>query len=509
MRNLFLLAAATVVASIAPFAPLAAVAPATAQTLDLDGAIALALESSYAARVQKLTLLQAEQEVRAARGRFKTYLDLDLKAPDYSESVSPVNEPGQLPVYSTYGASEWRAGLTLTQPLPTNGRFALTGAVVHRTNSVYSTDGATEARSRTMLNDYRLDFVQPLFGTNSLRLSLERARLNLDESRRHYTAAQLDIVYDVTAEFYGFLRSERQLDIARAEVVQQEEAFQLASRKFSAGLIPEVEALQMEVDLAQSRSSLLAAEGSRATAADRFKLRLGLPLAADLAVVAADTPRFYDVDAELARRHALAHRAEISDAAADRRRAEITVAETDARSAITGEVRAFYDLTGVASSADYLEPSELWDRSWDDLERRPGNRGAAFSLSVPLWDSGVNRAEVAAARAALARSDLDRDEQERRVVQSVNAALTDLTASRGRLEALGRTVELAGKSLDISRQRFANGDITSQELALDRDRLTQARMAWLDAFIGYQLAGAELRRQTLYDFEAGRTLVAE
>ena len=70
-------------------------------------------------------------------------------------------------------------------------------------------------------------------------------------------------------------------------------------------------------------------------------------------------------------------------------------------------------------------------------------------------------------------------------------------------------MELAGKSIEISVQRFANGDITSQELALDRDRLTQARMAYLDAFISYQLAGADLRRQTLYDFEAGRTMIDE
>ena len=200
-----------------------------------------------------------------------------------------------------------------------------------------------------MLNSYRLDFVQPLFVPNALRLSLERARLNLDESRRRFTAAQLDIVYDVTAEFFGFLRAERRLEIARSEVAQQEEAFQLASRKFTAGLIPEVEALQMEVDLAQSRNDLLAAEGARATAADRFKLRLGLPLDQDIAVEAEATPAFYEVDADRAREHALAHRAEIRNTEADLRRAEITVAETDARSALKGEIRAYYDLTGVGT----------------------------------------------------------------------------------------------------------------------------------------------------------------
>lgn len=499
MMRTLLLAAAILAAPLA----------AAAQTLTLDEAISLALESSYAARVQRLVLLQAEQDVAAARGRFKTRLALELDAPDYSESVAAVNEPGQLPVYSTYGSSQWRAGLTLTQPLPTSGSLGLTGDVRHRTNTVFAETDGVAARSRTMLNSYRLDFVQPLFVPNALRLSLERARLNLDESRRRFTAAQLDIVYDVTAEFFGFLRAERRLEIARSEVAQQEEAFQLASRKFTAGLIPEVEALQMEVDLAQSRNSLLAAEGARATAADRFKLRLGLPLDQDIAVGAEATPVFYEVDADLAREHALAHRAEIRDTEADLRRAEITVAETDARSALKGEIRAYYDLTGVGTSDRYLDPAELWDLSWRDLNRRPGNRGVTFTLSVPLWDSGVNGAEVAAARAALERSDLERDQQTRQVVLEVNAALTALKESRGRLEVLGRSAELAARSLEISVQRFDNGDITSQELALDRDRLTQARMAYLEAFIAWQLAGADLKRQTLFDFAKGVDLVAE
>ncbi|NTV03412.1 TolC family protein, partial [bacterium] len=91
----------------------------------------------------------------------------------------------------------------------------------------------------------------------------------------------------------------------------------------------------------------------------------------------------------------------------------------------------------------------------------------------------------------------------------VNAALSNLAESRARLDVLARSVEVATRGLDISRQRFDNGDITSQELALDRSRLTQASLAYLDAFIQYQLAGADLRRQTLWDFEAGRSLVPQ
>jgi outer membrane protein TolC len=498
MRNLLILWSALLVAAAAP-----------AQILTLEQAIALALESSHEARSQRLRLLESEQDVLAARGRFKTQLALVIDAPNLNESVQGANIPGQLPQYTTYGSSEWSAGLSLVQPLPTDGRIQLSGDVSHRTDSVFDDTTTDTRRSRTLFNRYRVSLTQPLFVPNSLQLSLERARLNLAESRRNYTAAQLDMVYNVTAEFFAFLRAERSLEIAEAEVAQQEAASQLARRKFEAGLIPEVESLQMEVDLAQSRNGLLAADGARARAADRFKNVVGVPMDAVVSVTADTEPAFYEVDPLLAVRHALVHRTEIRAIETRRRRAEITVAETDARSAVKGELRAYYDLTGIGTSTDYRDPRELWDLSWEDIRRRPGSKGFVFMLSVPLWDSGVNRAEVAAARAALARSDLDGEQQQRVIIMQVNAALIALAESRARLEALARSVEVAMRSLEISRQRFDNGDITSQELALDRDRLTSARLAYLDAFIQFQLAGADLKRQTLYDFERGRSLVGD
>jgi len=500
--TLVLALAVAVAAASAPDPP-----PPAATALTLDDAIALALDGSYASRVQRLELLQAEQNVRAARGRFKTQVDLELDAPNYNEQVQGVNLPGELPQYTTYGTREWRTQLGVRQPLPTDGSVGLSADVYHRTDTVYDELTDETRESRTLFNSLRLDLAQPLFVPNELQLSLERAQLALDESRRNYTAAQLDVVYRVTAAFYEVLRARRGLQIARDEQTQQQESYDLARTKYEAGLIPEVEALQMEVDLAESRNGVLAAEGRLALAADAFKMTVGLPLDADVQVTASTVPVLYEVDESLAVQHALAHRAEIRNAEAELRRAEITIKETDARSAIRGELRAYYDLTGIGRSEEDLDVGELWHLSWQDLERRPGNKGVVFTLSVPIWDSGVNAAEVAAARAALDRSDLDREEERRRVVQEVKAALTALRESRARLGALERSVEVARRGLDISLQRFANGDITSQELALDRDRLTRVRQSYLDAFIQYQLAGADLQRQTLYDFQHDRPLV--
>jgi outer membrane protein len=72
---------------------------------------------------------------------------------------------------------------------------------------------------------------------------------------------------------------------------------------------------------------------------------------------------------------------------------------------------------------------------------------------------------------------------------------------------LEKNVEVAEKSIAISRSRFANGDINSQALALDRQRLSQAYISRLEAFTSYKLLIADLARKTFYDFENNRPLV--
>jgi len=115
---------------------------------------------------------------------------------------------------------------------------------------------------------------------------------------------------------------------------------------------------------------------------------------------------------------------------------------------------------------------------------------------------------VAAARVALQRQELGRDNLRRNIVRQVKAALATLDAATRRLDVLQRSLGVAERSFDISQQRFEAGDITSEALASDRDRLVLARRNLLDALVAYRVAVADLRRQTLYDFAVGRSLVA-
>ncbi|MBW7995711.1 MAG: TolC family protein [Candidatus Glassbacteria bacterium] len=493
--------------------------PATAQLaaqlepvdLTVDDAIELALERGYRARVERLNLIRAEQLVKASKGRFRTQITMQLNAPDFQESVQPFRIPNEVPYYNTTGRLRWQSRLTITQPLPTDGRISLNSNLYQTRESVFRDQLNTTDKDKRFYTSLRLELRQPLFVPNTLKLGLERANLQHELAQRDFTRTELDVVYQVTESFFNLYRTKRELEIAREEVEQQQESYNLAQRKFEAGLIPEVDALQMEVDLAQSRNNMLSAEGSLSQQEDLFKLTVGLPLEERVDVTTELRIRRFEVDQRQAVEHGLAYRSEIREREINRRLAEITLEQTDAQSAISGVISAYYDLTGVSDPLlDYgSSVSRLFRSSIEDLKQRPKNRGVTFTLSLPIWDSGVNRAEVAEARATLQVTGLSEEEERRRVTREIRAVITRLKETLGRLDVLRQSEEVALRGYEISQARFVNGDITSQDLALNRVRLTNARQNYLSAFIAYQLAVADLKRNTLYDWENGRSLVED
>jgi outer membrane protein TolC len=276
-------------------------------------------------------------------------------------------------------------------------------------------------------------------------------------------------------------------------------------------LIPEVEALQTEVDLAQSRNRVYSAESALNRQEDVFKQTIGLPLAEKIAVFTQVEFKPFVIDLEKALAHGLQNRSEIREQAIDKRLQEIELKRTDARSELKAELSGYYDLTGVSDATLPYDTGtrELFRSSWNDLKDRPKNRGVLFSVTMPLWDSGVNGAEVSSAKARLDQAALGLDNERITVEREIKDVVARVREAENRLGVLEKSQKLAERSYEISLARFDNGDVTAQELALDRNRLTQARSAYLDAYIDYQTAVADLKRKTLYDFENNRSLVEE
>ena len=93
------------------------------------------------------------------------------------------------------------------------------------------------------------------------------------------------------------------------------------------------------------------------------------------------------------------------------------------------------------------------------------------------------------------------EEEKKAIINSIHDAVRRVRTAESRLQVLQKSQDVAQRAYDISLERFSNGEITSQDLALDTNRLSSSRLSYLSAYISYKLAVANLKRQTLWDFE--------
>ena len=168
---------------------------------------------------------------------------------------------------------------------------------------------------------------------------------------------------------------------------------------------------------------------------------------------------------------------------------ELSVRETDAASEVKGELFLSYGI---------FNRREKFRDAFQDFSN---DRRATFELTMPLWDWGKNGAEVQAAQASLESNRLTQKNRVDLIKQEIRDVVRSLQSSQQRLEISRRSEELAEKSYKISLLKFENGDLSSQDLALEQNRLTQAKTNSLNAIIDYKQALADLRRKTLWDFE--------
>jgi outer membrane protein TolC len=128
-------------------------------------------------------------------------------------------------------------------------------------------------------------------------------------------------------------------------------------------------------------------------------------------------------------------------------------------------------------------------------------------VNIPIIDWGENKAKVHSAQATLTQNKIQLDAEKVSIERDIRTTVSQLQSSLRRLQLLEKNVIVAEKSFEISRQRYANGDIDSQAMALERERLNNAYLSRLDSFINYKLLLSDVMRKTFFDFEKNVSMI--
>jgi outer membrane protein TolC len=352
--------------------------------------------------------------------------------------------------------------------------------------------------------DLRLGLYQPLsalYAYNSIRSEFKKAQLNYELSLRSLKRAELDLIYETSQAFYDLVATKERQNIAAQVLEVQQEAYEIAQQKYDAGLIREVEALQMEVDLGEANNDYDLAVVAYESQLNYFKQKLGLSLQDRVSIVSDMTYKLLEIDEEFAVEQGLNNRMELREHEIQIELSQIELKRVKADRLIKGDILAFYDLIGTDQTPLPFSMSESVGNSWGQIQDKPGNFGVALSISVPIFDWGERKSLVRAAESGLETNKFRYQEERINIEREIRNTVKQLSSSLRRLQLLEKNVELAEKSFNISRQQFSNGDIDSQSLALDRTRLNAAYQSHLDAYISFKLLQADVMRKSFFDFE--------
>jgi outer membrane protein TolC len=459
------------------------------------------------AHKQSPALFEAQRKYEIARENaeanalsLRTKIDLTLNTPYYYDNTSQIFNPStdlyQLYTQRVTQLGTAGQGLLITQPIEWTGGTLFVSGNLYRQTQV-SSIGPTITN---YLGGATFTLSQPIFEANTMAITSHESDMALEDARAEYATQWASLNYSIKNFFYGLYQAEEQLQIQQDEVAASQSNFDIADNKFKAGLIAEVDKLQLEADLAAAQTDLFNNQRLCASAQRDLEIALGLPFSDSLSARLDTLPDVnVFIDRESAIRSALANREDVLAA-----HQAITLSEDNL--ALTGNKRTI-NASLVGSFGPTIQQNALM---LSQIGENPAiNNTLTLLVTIPIFDWGEHAAEMDAAQSSIDLSQTSLSLKEQQVRQEVLNAIDQIEAAKKQVEVAKKSVTVAEKAYDLSRNRFDVGKITSQDLTLAQGRVTHARSSALSAEVAEHLALADLTQKTLFDYETGKPVVPE
>lgn len=121
---------------------------------------------------------------------------------------------------------------------------------------------------------------------------------------------------------------------------------------------------------------------------------------------------------------------------------------------------------------------------------------AQAQLNIPIWTWGAARSRVHQANLRLQLAKLDLTFTQRQLLANLNSFYQEASVARAEVGSLRHSLDLSSESLKLTLLRYQAGEATVLEVVDAQTTLTQARNAFDDGLVRYQLALANLQTLT-------------
>ena len=477
--------------------------------LTLAEAIDIALNQNYAIRNNLLDVANADAQVREAWGAVLPSVDA---SGSYTRNVKTANPFAGSDVSSLFGGSvptDW-LGFNeqartdddpSTQPIPLQ-EFQQRQQQGRREAGVSL--GGGSGNPFGVANQFQggLRITQALYNGTAFA-AIEGAQALKDVNQLALDRQQQVVIRDVRQAFYQTLLAQQQADVAVQSVQRTRQTLQEVGQQVRRGVVPKMQRLSTEVQLANQQTQLVQARNQAATAVDNFKMQLGIPVAQPIELQgeldADNMGRFLQVSTQEALEVAVGRRPDLLQAlqAIQLRQVQQNVTRAQYFPSVSAFADFNYsgrvpdDRTEVTSPPN--DPFTFDQTTNDFFSRSYWNPSVSVGLQINwnLFNGFQTTARIQQDQVAINRARLQYEQLRESVRLEVEQALRNLESARSRITSQQENVERAELAFEFAQKRLSVGESSRLVAREASEQLDTARLNYLQAVYDYLAAKSD------------------
>ncbi|MBI5252468.1 MAG: TolC family protein [Desulfomonile tiedjei] len=321
---------------------------------------------------------------------------------------------------------------------------------------------------------------QPLYTGGRLLSDYKYARLGVDYSAIQFEVERQDLTLDVYDAYYQLVQGEKLLEVADSSIRALEALRNQTMEFYKAGVVPKVDVLSTEGQLAQAKIQKTQAlsDIGKSKATLNFLLRYPQETPTDVVQDTAYRPNSYAIPGIYST--AAANRLEI-------RQANISVEQA---MALVNSAKS--DL--LPSISVQGQASRLND-DWNPFDPEAVNNWQLQGILSWTFDMFRRRETVQERRVSQARTFVAREQLVEQVMTEVKTAYLDMRRSESDIENNRKAVEFRRENFRINQERYKEQVATYIEVLDAQRQLSVAEGDLITSLIGYKINQANLERR--------------
>jgi len=351
-----------------------------------------------------------------------------------------------------------------------------------------------------------------LFNWFSLKNSVESSRLNWEADKEQVAKAQNDIALNVAVGYLQILLAKEQVKLATVQISGTKEQLEATRKRVDAGALPELNAAELEAQLARDSSAFVNAEASEMQLRLQMKALLNLDASIPFDIIVPTVEQIpvealADLQPEAVFASAMANLPQQRVNNLRLRSAQKNVLA--ARGNMYPSISAFGGLgtnyvnvrfpefapgplvttTSLVTvggtdyfvqTPSFLKVGEAAVPLGSQFKNNFG-QSIGIGLSIPLLNGRVARTGWDRSKLEVKQWELTMEQDKMTLKQDIYKAYNDATAALQKFNASKKTVETSQKAYDFAQKRYELALLSALELLISQNNLLRAKIDMLYA----------------------------